>query len=407
MNADKTILILGGGVGGIVTAKRLRHLLDRRHRLVVVERHTEHVFAPSLLWLMTGRRRADDITRPLRGLLDPGVELIQAEVVAIVPDEKIVRTSSGDLPYDYLVVALGAELAPDVLPGFSAAAQSFFDLEGARALWSDVQGFDGGRVAVLVSSMPYKCPAAPYEAALLLEDALRRRGVRDRCRIDVYTPEPLPMPVAGAAMGQAVVRMLAAKGIDFHPNLQVTAVDAASRELVFKDAPRAGFELLAGVAPHRAPQVIRESPLASESGWITVDKHTLQTEHADVYAIGDVTAIRLFNGKMLPKAGVFAHGEALVVADRITAAIEDREPHAEFEGLGYCWIEAGGGSAGFANGDFYAEPDPDVGLPKSGRMWHLGKVLFERYWLSQGPERSVARLGLRLGALVSGIPAEV
>jgi len=260
---------------------------------------------------------------------------------------------------------------------------------------------------VLVSGMPYKCPAAPYEAALLLDDALRRRGVRDRCRIDVYTPEPLPMPVAGAAMGQAVVGMLSAKDIGFHPSLQVTAVDAANRELVFKDNRRTGFDLLAGVAPHRAPRPVRESPLASESGWITVDKHTLQTDHADVYAIGDVTAIRLVNGKMLPKAGVFAHGEALTVAERVTAAIEGREPRAQFDGLGYCWIEAGGGSAGFANGDFYAEPDPDVALPKSGRLWHWGKVLFERYWLGQGLERSLARLGLKAGALVTGIPAEI
>jgi len=407
MSASKTIVILGGGVGGIAVAKRLRQLLDPRHRIVVVERHAEHVFAPSLLWLMTGQRRTNDITRPLRSLLDPGAELVQAEVVAIVPDEKTVRTSAGDLRYDYLVVALGAELAPDALPGFSEAAHSFFGLEGARSLWSNVQGFDGGRVAVLVSSMPYKCPAAPYEAALLLDDALRRRGVRDRCQIDVYTPEPLPMPVAGTAMGQAVVGMLARKAIGFHPGLQVTSVAAAARELVFKDAPRAGFDLLAGVAPHRAPLVVRESPLASESGWISVDKHTLQTGDADVYAIGDVTGIRLLNGKMLPKAGVFAHGEGLVVAERINAAIGGREPDAAFDGLGYCWIEAGGGSAGFASGNFYAEPDPDIGLPKSGRVWHWGKVLFERYWLGQGAARWFARLGLKVGGRVVGISAEL
>lgn len=147
MNTGRTVVILGGGVGGIVTANRLRKRLTSRHRVVVVERRVEHVFAPSLLWLMTGQRRAEDITRPLRELLDPAVELIQAEVEAILPDERSVRTSSGDLVYDYLVVALGAELAPDALPGFAAAAHSFFDLEGARALWSDVQRFGGGRVS--------------------------------------------------------------------------------------------------------------------------------------------------------------------------------------------------------------------------------------------------------------------
>jgi sulfide:quinone oxidoreductase len=254
--------------------------------------------------------------------------------------------------------------------------------------------------------MPYKCPAAPYEAALLLDDALRRRGLRDRCQVDVVTPEPLPMPVAGPAMGEAVVGMLAAKGIGFHPGAQVTAVEAATRELVFGAGQRAAFDLLAGVAPHRAPRVIRDSPLAGETGWIGVDSHTLQTGHADVYAIGDVTAIRLANGKLLPKAGVFAHGEGMVVADRISAALAGGTSDARFAGLGYCWIEAGDGSAGFASGDFYAEPDPAVGLPRSGMTWHWGKLLFEQYWLGTGFRRSIARWGLKAGGLAAGIPAE-
>jgi sulfide:quinone oxidoreductase len=407
MDANTRVVILGGGVGGMVVAKRLRQRLAPGHRVVVVERYAEHVFAPSLLWLMTGQRQPNDITRPLQDLLDPGTELILAEVVAIAPDEKMVRTSAGDLPYDYLVVALGAELAPEALPGFSAVAHSFFGLEGARALWSDIQSFDGGRVAVLVSSLPYKCPAAPYEAALLLDDVLRRRGLRDRCQVDVYTPEPLPMPVAGPAIGRAVVSMLSARQIGFHPSLQVTGVDAAKRELLFTDVPAAGFDLLAGVAPHRAPRVVRESALASESGWISVDKHTLQTGYPDVYAIGDVTAIRLPNGKMLPKAGVFAHGEGMVVAERISVAIAGAEPRAAFDGLGYCWIEAGAGSAGFASGNFYAEPEPDVGLPRSGRMWHWGKVLFEQYWLERGLKQVMARWALKAGGVVTGIPAEL
>jgi sulfide:quinone oxidoreductase len=406
MGSSKSILILGGGVGGISTAKRLCQLLGP-HRITVVERSREHVFAPSLLWLMTGQRRSTDITRPLKRLLDPGAELIEAEVEAILPDRNTVRTNMGELQYDYLVVALGAELAPEALPGFAEAAHSFFTLEGARALWSDIQAFGGGRVAVLVSSMPYKCPAAPYEAALLLDDALRRRGIRDQSRIDVFTPEPLPMPVAGTAMGQAVVGMLAAKGIGFHPSLTVTSIDPASHEMEFKDSPRVGFDILAGVAPHRPPLVVRESPLAAESGWISVDKHTMQTRYPDIYAIGDVTAIKLPNGKMLPKAGVFAHGEGLVVAERIHDAIAGRALKATFGGLGYCWIEAGGGSAGFASGNFYAEPDPDVGLPRSGRAWHWGKVLFERYWLGQGVGRSVAGMGLKLGGRVAGVPAEL
>lgn len=389
MMNGKTILILGGGVGGIVTANALRQRLGSEHRIVLVDKRAEYIFTPSLLWVMVGWRQAGQIRKDLRRLVRPGVEVKQAEVHAIDPERSRVRTGDKELEYDYLVVALGADLA------------------GAAGLWSALQQFQGGRVAVLVSAMPYKCPAAPYEAAMLLDDALRRRGVRDRSELHLFTPEPQPMPVAGPLMGEAVVGMLAAKGIGFHPNLPLDHIDTAGRTLVFKDGRQEPFDFLTGVPPHRPPRVVKESPLANEAGWVPADRHTLATRFENVYAIGDVTTITLANGKPLPKAGTFAHAEAEAVAARIAAEIGGSAPQAEFDGLGYCWIEAGGGSAGFASGQFYAEPNPAVGQPRSGRLWHWGKVMFERYWLGEGIARQSARLGLNLGAKIFGIPASL
>ncbi len=405
--AGKTILVLGGGVGGIVSANALWQRLGPDHRIVVVDKQSEHVFTPSLLWVMVGWRRPGQITKDLRKLLRPGVEMVQAAVQEIDPDGQRVRTSEGELVYDYLVVSLGAELNPEAMPGFSEAAHTPFDLEGATGLWSALDGFEGGRVAVLVSTTPYKCPAAPYETALLLDDHFRRQKMRDRVEMQVYTPEPAPMGVAGPAMGRAVVALLEAKGITFNPQLTLTRIDPAKRELVFENREPAAFEFLVGVPPHIAPRAVRESPLANQAGWITVDKHNLKTNYENVYAIGDVTAVTLANGKPLPKAGVFAHGQAETVAQRIADEIQGRVAEAQFDGLGYCWIETGGGSAGFASGEFYAEPDPVVPLPRSGRMWHWSKVLFERYWLGEGIVRETARLGLSLGSKLFGIPASL
>lgn len=402
--SNKTILILGGGVGGVTAANELRARLGAAHRILVIDKQAEQVFAPSLLWVMVGGRRPDQIRKPLRRLLRPGIELLQAEVEEIDPQRGVVRAGGQELAYDYLVTALGADLAPQALPGYSAAAHNFFSLEGAQGLWQALQSFQGGRVAVLVSSLPFKCPAAPYEAAMLLDDALRRRGLRQRSQIDLFTPEALPMPVAGPAMGQAVVQMLAAKGIAFHPTRQVAQIDVEARELVFGDGERAPFDLLAATPPHRPPRVIRASALANPAGWAAVDKHTLATRFENVFAIGDAASITLANGKPLPKAGVFADGEARVVAQRIAATIQGGEM-ATYDGLGFCWIEMGGGQAGFASGDFYADPHPDVPLPRAGRLWHLGKVLFERYWLGDGLTRQAARLGLNLGARAFRLPA--
>jgi sulfide:quinone oxidoreductase len=260
---------------------------------------------------------------------------------------------------------------------------------------------------VLVSSMPYKCPAAPYETALLLDDHLRRRGIRYRCEVEVYTPETLPMGVAGPGMGQAVVGLLDAKGIRFNPQLKPTGIDPERKELQFANREAVRFDLLAGVPPHRAPRAVRESPFANEAGWAPVNKRTLQTKHENVYAIGDVAAVSLANGMALPKAGVFADGQAHVVAWRIVETIRGKEPEAEFDGFGFCWIETGGGSAGFASGDFYAEPAPQVPLPRSGPLWHWGKIAFEKYWLGEGLARTVSRSALRWGGRALGVPVTI
>ena len=403
----KTILILGGGVGGIVTANALRESLASEHRIVVVDKRAEYIFTPSLLWVMTGWRQPDQITKDLRHMLQFGIEVVQAEVQEIDPERAIVRANGDDLAYDYLVVTLGADLAPEVMPGYVETAYNFFDLEGTTKLWSALQRFEGGRVAVLVSAMPFKCPAAPYEAAMLIEDVLRRRGIRDRCQVRVFTPEPQPMLVAGPDMGVSVVGMLATKNIGFHPNLSLDHIDAVRQTLIFKNGRQESFDLLAAVPPHRPPTVVKESSLANEAGWVTVDKHTLQTHFENIYAIGDVTAIILNNGLPLPKAGTFAHAEAEAVAARIIAEIGGSVPQAEFDGVGYCWIEAGSGSAGFASGQFYAEPNPVVGQPRSGRLWHWGKVMFESYWMNEGFRRNLARSGLNLGSKVFGIPTSL
>ena len=98
-------------------------------------------------------------------------------------------------------------------------------------------------------------------------------------------------------------------------------------------------------------------------------------------AIGDVTAIRLPSGKSLPKAGVFAHNEAEVVARQVAYEIRGRGRQTRFEGKGYCWIEIGDGRAGFAGGRFYADPEPRLRIARPGRLWHWAKVAFEKWWL--------------------------
>ncbi len=330
-----TTVILGGGVGGLVAANTLRRRLDGLHRIVLVERQAQHVFTPSYLWMMLGWREPADISRDLGRLARKGIDVVREEIREIDPARRAVRTERQEISGDFLVAALGAEGWLGGVAGLAEAGHNLYDLDGVLRLRDALVAFREGRVAVLIAGLPFKCPAAPYEAAMLIEASLGERGLRDRSQVDVYTPETLPMPVAGKAMGEAIKAMVEAKGIGYHGQHKLTAVDPERRELTFDGGVRAGYDLLVVIPPHRCPPVVKEAGLTGEAGWVPVDKATLATPHERVFAIGDVTAIRLPVGLMLPKAGVFAHGQAEAVAHNIAAEVTGRAERRRFDGSGY------------------------------------------------------------------------
>lgn len=379
----RTVLVLGGGVGGIVAANRLRKQLPSGDRVVLIDRESQHVFQPSLLWLATGDRSPSDIQRPLTRLVRGGVEVITGDVDAFDPSVLSVRVGGSVHRGDAVIVSLGAELAPEAVPGLAAAGHNLYTVAGATAMRNALSGMKSGRVIVLTAAPGYKCPAAPYEAAMLIESALRRQGVRSAVAIDLYAAEPGPMGVAGPAVSLAVRELVESKGINYHPSHQVTSVDATSRRISFANGASADFDLLIYVPPHRAPAVVRDSGLADETGWIPVNRETFETSFPNVYAIGDVTTVPLTMGKPLPKAGVFAHAQAEVVAANITSSWTGSGNVRKFDGHGQCFLEIGDGRAGLGYGDFYGEPAPQVKLKAPSRWWHWSKVLFERRWLRQ------------------------
>ncbi len=410
----RTVVILGGGVGGIITANNLRRRLPDEHRIVLVERNAEHAFAPSFLWLMTGDRSPEQVRRPLVQLLRTGVEFVHGSVEGIDLNRRRIVTSAEDITYDYLVVALGAELAPETIPGLAEDAQTFYTLDGASRLRDTLARFSGGRVAVVVAAMPYKCPGAPHEGAMLIADCFRKRGLAGSTELHLFTPESQPMPVAGPALGEAVRQLLHSKGIRFHPLHSLTSVDRQTRTAHFQQGEAFQYDLLVTIPPHRPPSLLRDTGITNPAGWVAVNANTLATQHERVFAIGDVTAIPI-PGRwkpdvplMLPKAGVFAHAQAAVAAARIAAEIAGRQPREEFRGEGYCMLEAGEDRAGFAYGDFFAQPAPQVNLRQNGKAWHLGKVLLEKWWLaSPGPKRELYATMLRAGGKAYGVPVVI
>jgi sulfide:quinone oxidoreductase len=377
---NKTVLVLGGGVGGIITANTLRKLVGKEHRIVLIEQNLDHTFAPSFLWLMTGLRKPEKISRNLNRLKRKGIEVVEGEITRIDPVKKKVTVGKHHFSGDYIIVSLGAQLIPDAIPGLEKMGYNFYSLEGAINLRDALKEFQGGNLVVLITSVPYKCPAAPYEAAMLLEYSCRKRKIRDKVNLALYAAEPGPMGVAGKELSASVRKLVEDKGIRYYPDHQLLSVDQKEKILRFSNGSTTYFDLLAYVPTHTAPQVVKDAKLTGESDWVEVNRNTLETKFPEVYALGDITGIPLALGKPLPKAGVFAHYQAEVVAHNIAVDITGKGQKTQFTGNGECFIELGDGKAGFARGNFYAEPLPVVKMHKPGRYWHAGKVLFEKDW---------------------------
>jgi sulfide:quinone oxidoreductase len=375
----KKIVILGGGTGGLVVANRLSSSLSNDHEIVLIDREENHLFNPSLLWVMVGWRNKQQIQKPLSLLQKKGIRFINAEVSNIDFEKRVVATSKEDSVYDYLVVSLGAGTFPERAKGFQEAAHNLYNLSGVLRIRDDIENFKMGKIVILITSKPFKCPAAPYEAALLLCEYFKKN--RRDVEIEVVTPELLPMGVAGKEVGNMVVSLLQSRGIRFQPQLQMDTIDSAKREIHFPAGKIIDYDFLIGVPPHGLPPVLGGLPILGESGWVKVNSGTLETDLEHIYALGDVTAIPLPVGLPLPKAGVFAHFQADIVSRNVAAHVRGVSSKKVFDGDGYCFIELGDGRAGYAKGNFYAEPSPVVKLKKPSRFRHWGKVLFERWWL--------------------------
>ena len=327
------VLVLGAGFGGLEVATRLSDELGTDADVVLIDKADGFVFGFSKLDVMFGRTVADAVHHPYRDVIKPGVRFVQTTIRGIDPAEVRVDTDEGAFLGDVLVVALGADLDPAATPGLVEAGHEFYTEAGAFAARDVLGDFAGGRVIVGVTSTPFKCPPAPSETALLVHDFLVSRGLRDASEVALVMPLGAPIPPSPDA-SRALLAAFAERGIEWHPQRLVRALDPQRRVATFADGDEMPFDLFLGVPVHRAPQVVQDSDLYVD-GWVPVDPFTLETAFPNVYAVGDVTSVGT------PKAGVFAEGQAVVVADRIIAQHRRSEADPTYDGRGVCYIEFG------------------------------------------------------------------
>jgi sulfide:quinone oxidoreductase len=367
----KRVVILGGGVGGTITANILARRLSRSEaKITLIDKQGKHYYQPGFMYVAFGNEKLSNIVKDESVLLRKKVELIVDEAVRILPDDKIVDLrNGGKVRYDYLVIATGARLVPEQVPGYEAT-HHFYDYNSALKLRNALSNFRGGVIAVGVGGIPYKCPPAPAEATCLLDYYFNKRRIRDK--VEIHYLSPLPRIFPHEAVADVMQRIMEEKGIYWHPMFNIDHVDPDNKIMYSYEGEELKYDLLIMIPPHRGSKVIEDSGLSDDGGWIPTDKHTLEAKnHQDIYVIGDATDLPI------SKSGSAAHFEAHVVAKRLIDVIKGYDPTARYDGGVRCFCDAGFKKA--ITMSFNYENPPK--RPKLNRRSYLMKVLVGKlYW---------------------------
>jgi sulfide:quinone oxidoreductase len=364
------VVVLGGGVAGTLTANLLAKDLKGDARVTVVDPSGMHHYQPGYLYLALGKAQGRWLCRDERQLLRPNVDLVIDGATRIDPEGSVELSHGGSLDWDYLVLATGARLVPELVPGLREMSYHFYSLEEAHRLRERLRTFRGGRLFVGVAGIPYKCPPAPVEFVLMADHVLRDRGIRDRTELTLLSPVNRAFPIQ--SVSTMVQPILDEKHIDLMPFFNVEELDQSAGTITSLEGEKVEADLAIIVPPHRGQQVMIDSGLGDTSGWLPTDRHTLQVEGYDrIFAMGDATNLPI------SKSGSTAHFEAPVVASRIASLVKGTAPKENYGGRVMCFLETGHGKATVLRFDYEHPPAP----PAPNAVWHWAKWALNRmYW---------------------------
>jgi sulfide:quinone oxidoreductase len=373
----KNIVVIGGGVGGTLTANYLAsklkpELRERKIKITLISATDKQLYEPGLLYLIFNKMEESEIIREIKYLLDPDINLVVDTATRVDTSNQVVETEKGSYPYDYLVIATGSKVAPEEIPGLKEGGHWFYNLEGARKLRDALAKFKGGKIVVSVMGVPHKCPVAPIEVSFMLHDFFKHLQMRDQVEI-LYT-YPINKVFLMDSVAELVADLFDQKGIEYKTFFNPIEVDAKNKKIMTLEGEEEQYDLLIAIPPHKGSDLVINSGLADKGGWVPTDRFTLKVEGYDnVYAVGDATNLPV------SKAGSVAHFEAEVIAENIAAEIKGLPPTARYYGKTMCFIETSFDEATYIWFDYETPPKPVM----PSRFIHWTKIAYNRlYWLT-------------------------
>jgi len=374
------VVILGGGFGGLSAANELRNTLPPSQvKITVIDKKDWFMVGFAKLWIINGTRTFENSIGSLSELSKKEIGFIKDEILSINLKNKNVQTKSQTISFDFLIISMGAVLAPQKILGLKENGFNLYDHDQLLQIRERLEKIKSGKIAISIMGMPYKCPPAPFEASLLIDSMLRKRGIRDSVQIDFYSPAPITLPAAGPEVSKQILEMINSEKIVFHNSSKIKSVE--SKKLIFENN-EADFDLLLAIPPHIAPKVIYDSGLAKEPGFIPIDRDC-KTPFENIFAIGDVTSLTVAENMAVPKAGIFAEGEGITVAKNIISKIQSKKESTLFDGKGGCFIESGRDTASVIEVDMFSNPKPSTNLTDATSDNLSKKVEFEKERMSK------------------------
>lgn len=397
----KKIIILGAGTAGTIMANKLRKALDREEwSITIIDKDKTHYYQPGFLFIPFGIYDEQDVIKPKSDFIPAGVKLCYQEIDRVDPEShRVVLTNGKSLEYDLLIIATGTRLSPEDTPGMKDKLWykeifDFYTVEGALALREYFRTWEGGKLVLAITEMPFKCPVAPIEFVCLAEAYFTEIGIRDKVEISFVTPlsGAFTKPVATKMLSE----LLKEKDINIIPDFYIERIDNDSKKLISYDEKEVEFDLLTIIPVNKGANFIGKSGLGDDLNFVPVNKHTLQHEtYKNIFAIGDAADLPT------SKAGSVAHFSADILFENIISTIKNRPLKAHFDGHSNCYIETGYGKGALIDFNYDTEPLPGTyplpgigpfGLLQNTKINHYGKLLFRWiYWhiLLKGKELPV------------------
>lgn len=387
----KKVLILGAGTAGTMVANKLSHVLDRDEwKITVVDKHQSHYYQPGFLFIPFGIYGRNDVVKPKRDFIPPGVEFILSEIEVIEPEHNRVRIEKDGryLNYDFLIIATGTQTVPEETPGllgdeWRKTIYDFYTIEGAVSLARYLRGWQGGRMVVNIMETPFKCPVAPLEFIFLADWFFHTQGIRSKVELTLATP--LPGAFTKPKASRLLDNILEEKNIDIVRDLMVERVDPEKKLVVGYDGREVPYDLLVTVPVNMGDKLLERSGLGDELNQVPVDRHTFQhKEFANIFALGDAADLPT------SKAGSVAHFAAEIFIENFLRYVDGLEMIHHFDGHANCYIESGFGKGILIDFNYDVEPLPGkfplpgigpFSLLQESELNHWGKMLFRwMYW---------------------------